>query len=187
MKAISLIPLATLLLMTRSISAATSGHWDYTEMDFWGEMENSGACENGVRQSPIDINDKSLKDENPGSGYVTSGASSEVVTAQAKPCPGNKKCGTITNNGHTIQVNVNSDDYPITSTYRGNEFKLLQFHFHTPSEHHIRGDFSPLEVHFVHKLNDKSFMVIGIMFQFNGTVNSTFLDMVKSLVSVSFV
>ncbi len=184
MKFASLLSLAT-LIATPMVSGAATTHWDYTEMDFWGEVSQSfSACETGVRQSPIDINDQALKSSNPASGYVSSGNGNEVSTVQATPCPGNAKCGTIKNNGHTIQVDLNQD-YPVKSTYKGKEFTLLQFHFHTPSEHHIMGDFSPLEVHFVHKYDDTSYMVIGIMFQFNGNVNSTFLEQVKTLVSHS--
>jgi carbonic anhydrase len=54
-------------------------------------------------------------------------------------------------------------------------FDLLQFHFHTPSEHHIGGGFAPMEVHFVHK-KGSNFTVIGIMIEVSDIgVNSTFM------------
>ena len=43
-------------------------------------------------------------------------------------------------------------------------FTFLQFHFHSPSEHTINGEFYDAEVHFVH-VNDedpKEFLVVGV-------------------------
>jgi len=37
------------------------------------------------------------------------------------------------------------------TTVNGKEFELKQFHFHTPSEHTIDGEYFPLEMHMVHE------------------------------------
>jgi hypothetical protein len=50
------------------------------------------------------------------------------------------------NLGTTIEVIVNG-----TTTVAGADFQLVQFHMHTPSEHHINGEYHPLEVHMVHQ------------------------------------
>jgi carbonic anhydrase len=55
------------------------------------------------------------------------------------------------NLGTTIEVIVNG-----TTTVAGSEFQLVQFHMHTPSEHHINGEYHPLEVHMVHQGVGKS-------------------------------
>jgi carbonic anhydrase len=42
----------------------------------------------------------------------------------------------ITNNGHTVQANVPAG---ATLEIDGLTYNLLQFHFHTPSEHTLNG------------------------------------------------
>jgi carbonic anhydrase len=55
-------------------------------------------------------------------------------------------------------------------TYGGVEYTVLQFHFHTPSEHHVQDEHYPLEVHFVHQRTEplpdgsKPLAVYGILF-----------------------
>ena len=54
----------------------------------------------------------------------------------------------IVNNGHTIQVNY----VPGSRLHTGLlTYELLQFHFHSPSEHTVAQRSYPLEIHFVHK------------------------------------
>lgn len=50
------------------------------------------------------------------------------------------------NLGTTIEVIVNG-----TTKVAGSDFQLVQFHMHTPSEHHVNGEYHPLEVHMVHQ------------------------------------
>ena len=54
------------------------------------------------------------------------------------------------NLGTTIEVIVNG-----TTTVAGSDFQLVQFHMHTPSEHHVNGEYHPLEVHMVHQVVGK--------------------------------
>ena len=54
----------------------------------------------------------------------------------------------VSNLGHTVQVNY---DEGSSVEYDGVYYKFLQFHFHTPSEHHIDGITYPLEMHMVHQ------------------------------------
>ncbi|MGN5476865.1 carbonic anhydrase family protein [Cupriavidus basilensis] len=54
----------------------------------------------------------------------------------------------VVNNGHTIQVEPANGG---TLTIDGVEYKLAQFHFHTPSEEKIDGKSYPLVAHLVHK------------------------------------
>jgi len=57
------------------------------------------------------------------------------------------------NLGTTIEVVVNG-----TTTVAGSEFQLVQFHMHTPSEHHVNGEYHPLEIHMVHQGVGKSIL-----------------------------
>ena len=64
-------------------------------------------------------------------------------------------------NGHTIQVNVAADSYIV---YNEITYDLLQFHFHSPSEHTINGEAAAMEIHFVHQdPNSGTLAVVGIM------------------------
>jgi carbonic anhydrase len=45
----------------------------------------------------------------------------------------------------------------------GKTYELLQFHFHSPSEHEIDGDSTALECHFVHQAEDGEYAVLGVM------------------------
>ena len=44
-------------------------------------------------------------------------------------------------------------------------YQALQFHFHSPSEHHVKGESFPMEVHIVHANEAGDLAVIGIMFE----------------------
>jgi carbonic anhydrase len=57
--------------------------------------------------------------------------------------------------GTTIEVIVNG-----TTTFAGSEFRLKQFHMHTPSEHRIGEEYYPLELHFVHEGVGKSYPLL---------------------------
>ena len=66
----------------------------------------------------------------------------------------------VVNNGHTIQVDFDDGD----SLSIGDErFKLVQFHFHAPSEHTVAGRSLPMEVHLVHRSDSGVFAVVGVL------------------------
>src|ERR1700694_952497 len=96
---------------------------------------------------------------------------SPINMVPEKPTPGeainvNYIAGhaTIRNTGHDILVAPTGDAGKIT--IGGNVYKLLQFHFHFPSEHHINGAAAPAEMHIVHRLEGggpDDYAVIGLM------------------------
>ncbi len=65
----------------------------------------------------------------------------------------------IVNNGHTIQVNHQADS---TLRVGGHPFRLLQFHFHSPSEHTESGREHELELHLVHRDELGNYAVVAI-------------------------
>ena len=108
--------------------------WDPTN---WGELSPEFAlCADGMAQSPIDIRDASALD---------------LVDIEFHY--GDRAPTSIFNNGHTIQVNV--DPKAAISSTTASPTSLLQFHFHSPSEHTIDGVAAPLEIHFVHKIETR--------------------------------
>lgn len=126
-------------------------HWSYlgdTGSQHWGDLSADNIqCKIGSNQSPINLKDKA--------GVGTTGLPNLDVHYLDVPLK-------IINNGHTIQVN-----YPLGSYIKvgGHRYELLQFHFHTPSEHQIDGFNYPMEVHLVHKDGEGHLAVIGVIFK----------------------
>ena len=127
---------------------AHAPHWSYAGAQgasHWGNMEPGFAeCKLGKEQSPIDIRGAKKADLKPIAFAYADGAA-EVV-----------------NNGHTIQINL-ADAGKVT--LEGVDFKLVQFHFHTPSEEKIRGKNYPLVAHLVHKSADGNLAVVAVLFK----------------------
>jgi len=111
--------------------------------DRWGDLSPEyKLCKIGKAQSPIDIRE-TKKAKLPEIEFHYADTRLNVV-----------------NNGHTIQVNYEPGSYIV---YEGKKCELLQFHFHTPSEHLFNGKAFPMEVHLVHKCEDDGLLVIGVM------------------------
>ncbi|MBL8627922.1 MAG: carbonic anhydrase family protein [Myxococcales bacterium] len=123
-------------------------HWAYTGAEgpsHWGELdEQYAACGDGHEQSPIDILPKRRA------------AQDESVFFVYKPTPGK-----VTDNGHTLQVDLQPGSYAVVD---GARYELVQFHFHTPSEHTIAGEPYAMEVHLVHKNKAGKLAVVGVLF-----------------------
>ena len=144
-----------------------SPHWGYsgqTGPRHWGDLSSRFIqCRIGRNQSPVNLRDKL--------GVGTIGLPSLEV--RYKPVRLN-----IINNGHTIQVN-----YPVEHSYLkigGHPYALLQFHFHTPSEHQKEGFNYPMEMHLVHKDEGGNLAVIGILFK-EGAFNSELDRIIRHL------
>ena len=76
---------------------------------------------------------------------------------------------TVVDNGHTVQINLNNAGAMVID---GVEFKLLQFHFHAPSEHTLSEAAYPLEYHLVHRSEAGELAVVGVLVQ-RGALNKT--------------
>jgi carbonic anhydrase len=117
----------------------------------WGALSAEFAtCSSGTQQSPIDLTAPSVIGlTNLGFNYG----------------PTN---GTVVNNGHTIQVNLEAGNSVVLD---GKTYGLAQFHFHLPSEHTVDGAPAPLEVHLVHKDASGNLAVIGVFIE-QGAANA---------------
>jgi len=133
-----------------SENSAEKLHWSYGgsgNPTRWGTMaEEYALCDAGNSQSPVDIASKTQPQEE-----------SQPIQFNYQPI-----ALTVKNNGHTIQV-----DYPPGSFIKidGNIYKLLQFHFHTPSEHTIDGIASAMEMHLVHQSSQGKLAVVGVLIE----------------------
>ena len=125
-------------------------HWSYegdTGPQAWGNLKPEfNVCAIGKRQSPINIEQ----------GSTLQGPAEPVQFAYA---PSN---ASVVNNGHTIQVDVQGDN---SITARGSNYRLLQFHFHTPSEEQINFTRFPMVAHLVHKNNEGQLAVVAVLLQ----------------------
>jgi carbonic anhydrase len=69
-----------------------------------------------------------------------------------------------------------------TTSFAGSDFRLVQFHMHTPSEHHLNGEYHPLEVHMVHQAvaDETQLAVIALMFQVSAGASSSIIASLSS-------
>ncbi|KAG0563279.1 hypothetical protein KC19_8G018400 [Ceratodon purpureus] len=113
-----------------------------------GASKWGGTCAIGAQQSPIDVTiNKALHGEALGE-----------MQFEYKLCT-----PTFKNPGHgTMQVNFPEGVNKLR--LKGREFNLVQFHFHTPSEHAFDGLRFPMEAHLVHQdAVTKAYAVVGVM------------------------
>jgi carbonic anhydrase len=123
-------------------------HW----LDYWESLGSEcSVCGDGGTQSPINISGCRKEDlDNPEFSYM-------------------KTPLKVINNGYTIKVEYERGS---TVTIDRNEFTLLEFHFHHPSEHKIRGDSYDMEIHFVHQ-NESKWFAVASVFVKEGKHNDT--------------
>jgi carbonic anhydrase len=125
-------------------------HWSYegeTGPQAWGNLKPEfNVCAIGKRQSPINIED----------GNTLQGPAEPIQFAYLG------SNGSVVNNGHTIQVDVQGDN---SITARGSSYRLLQLHFHTPSEEQINFKRFPMVAHLVHKNIEGQLAVVAVLLQ----------------------
>jgi len=144
----SAILLVVLCAGVGTLLAAEGVHWSYsgpTGPDHWAELSPEyAACGIGFNQSPIDITGTVEADLDMLNFDYHSGATS------------------IINNGHTLQVNVAPGNW---LRIGDDEFQLLQYHAHSPSEHQVDGELFPLEEHFVHQNESGALAVVSVLYR----------------------
>lgn len=122
-------------------------HWTYEGEEgpeHWASISKEfETCESGVKQSPVDLVSRTIE------------VGLDDLKLDWKPSD-----LTIVDNGHTIQANVPAGN---TSVIDGVTYDLVQFHFHKPSEHQVKGEAFPMELHFVHKNAAGGLAVIGVL------------------------
>ena len=63
--------------------------------------------------------------------------------------------GTLVYKNYAIEVEHLIGDFVPTTIYGDREYRLVQFHFHTPSEHRFEEEYFVLEMHLVHQNTGK--------------------------------
>ena len=137
----------TLLFLLLAFSTGLSQQGKQMDKE---KLYSFAETENGEKQSPINIPEYIVKhkDLHIERDYLSSKFS-------------------VTNEGQWIQFN-----YDLGSSLKFNNklFDLVQFHFHTPSEHLLASVTYPLEMHIVHTLRNNpnpeiEYVVIGVFFK----------------------
>lgn len=143
---LALAPLA--LLLTGNAPGHDKPHWSYggeTGPEKWGELSHEFAlCKTGHMQSPIDLGAADIM-------------GNFAIKAAYKPGP-----LTLLNNGHTVQAVIAPGSLLTSGIAR---YKLLQVHFHTPSEEVLYGLPYPMVAHFVHVDHAGNLAVLGVLFE----------------------
>lgn len=148
-------------------------HWSYdgeAGPASWATLDPVYAlCGEGKSQSPINIVKSEVKG---GTTWKLDYKTTSLRIAH------NEHMDDIIDNGHTIQITV---DEGSTFTFGDKSFNLKQFHFHTPSEHTVDGQHTPMEMHMVHQHEDGSLAVVGVLFQEGTTPNPNFEKIIANL------
>jgi len=139
--------LAALFLGTAAMAAAqTTANWSYEGKNgqlAWSKLDPSwGACAKGHEQSPIDIRgaklDKTLK---PIEFHYMSGPV------------------TLENTGLTIVAHVDRGSYIMVDGVR---YDLVSFDFRHPAEEPVKGRYSDMSIHLLHKSADGKMAIVAV-------------------------
>ena len=159
----ALAGLAMCPICTSTGFAAERAHWSYEGAGGpakWGDLDAANkACSVGAQQSPIDIT-ATIKSQLP-----------------ALKIAWGKTADTIVNNGHTIQLSFAEGS---TLKLGDTTYRLLQVHFHRPSEHLVGGKNFPMEAHFVHRADSGALAVVGVLLT-EGKPNAAFAKIIATM------
>jgi carbonic anhydrase len=158
---------AAQLAAGQTVAAATAGHgtghgdevhWAYDGENgpaAWGKLKPEfNVCAIGKRQSPINIDElTTLRGPAEPIRFDYSASNASVV-----------------NNGHTIQVDVIGNN---TIGVRGSVFRLLQFHFHHPSEERVNQRGFAMVAHLVHRNDEGQLAVVAVLLEPGNIANET--------------
>ncbi len=154
-------------------SVLAGPHWTHEEQAEWGAIEDVSqlvvphmfpfaTCGIGKHQSPVDLAEHSQKQK-----------LNRLLIKYGKDFP------VFFNSGHGIQVNT-SLEYEGRIKIGKEDYPLIQFHFHEPSEHVINGETFPAELHFVHVRDDGKLAVLGVLIEV-GEENETFQSILDNM------
>jgi carbonic anhydrase len=156
---------ACLVFMAAMVAHAADHevHWKYGGdhgPKAWGGLEPEfSACGLGKEQSPIDIRDAKVQ-ALPALDLHYKASGAEVV-----------------NNGHTVQVNLADGG---VLNLDGVAYRLVQFHFHTPSEEKVDGKAYAMVVHMVHTSADGKVAVVAVLLK-EGRTNAALAPVLGKL------
>jgi carbonic anhydrase len=114
---------------------------------YWGELSPAWElCGSGAAQSPVDLAHRRIS--------ARSAGRLALETHESE--------GEIFDNGHTVEVEVEGEN---ALELDGERYELVQFHFHSPSEHVVDGRGYDMELHLVHRSEAGALAVLGVFLQ----------------------
>lgn len=138
-----------LLMLVFGLGTMQAAQWGYGEHNgpaIWSKLDSKfKVCGTGMKQSPIDIQTSNV----------------EVSNNQLHLLYG-ENAKDIVYNGHSVQVDF---DEAGGLVFKNRKYKLVQLHFHTPSETHIDGKTYPMEMHMVHQDKNGNLLVLAVLFE----------------------
>ena len=144
-----LVGLVCLIWMLFATPAIAVPNWSYegtSDPGHWSELQSDYAlCAAGQAQSPINLRSQDLSRDH------------ETLSVDYHPTPLDE-----VNNGRTLTMNYAAGN---TLALNDQNYELVQFHFHAPSEHLIDNQASAMELHLVHKNAANKLAVLGVMIQ----------------------
>ena len=160
-------PLVCALLAPAGLMASSDGpSWDYSQQATWAELNDGSGeppplsypyatCGIGDNQAPVNLSAKTVT----------------VRLNRVRPQYSVEK-PVFYNSGHAVQVNA-PDDYTGSVAIGQDSYPLIQFHFHTPSEHTVDGKVYDAELHFVNIRADGKAAVVTSLIK-TGAHNAEF-------------
>ncbi len=151
--------LVAFLVGTASVASAQNANWTYegkTGPLGWARMDPANAaCAKGHEQSPIDIHgaklDKTLK---PIEFHYLSGPMK------------------LENTGATMIVHVDPGSYIVADGVR---YDLVSIDIHHPAEDSVKGRFSDMSIHLLHKSTDGRIAVVAVRLEEDRTMGNATL------------
>jgi len=167
MKRAFLLLVATLCLASVALAQTKFGYGGVEGPCYWDSLDPAySACSgSGGQESPIDLPSNLEQRHKQGLDlrfHETEGKRYSYLS-----------------DGETLKFLVAND--MSVFTVDGEEFTLRQFHYHSPSEHHIDGHYFPLEQHMVFQAANGDLAVVGTLFNMGETDNQ-FLDQFWDLI-----
>jgi carbonic anhydrase len=104
----------------------------------------------GRRQSPVDL-----------TGALPASATVPIFHYGNTPFE-------VENTSHVVEVPYAPGSRMVIG---GDDYELLQFHFHGPAEHAVEGRLAPLELHLVHRDALGNLAVVGVLFEVSADPN----------------
>jgi carbonic anhydrase len=126
----------------------------------WGELDDEfEQCASGEAQSPVDLTAEEL-----------------TVVLEDLEFDYPETPLTVKNTGHVIEAEL-PEGGEHTLSIGDDEYRLVQFHFHAPSEHTVDGRSYDGEAHLVHESDDSELAVVAVFLERNA-VDSTYVPAV---------
>lgn len=139
---------ASLLIASVAVAVGDSSHWSYegpSGPGEWGSLSTQyRSCALGKTQSPIAISDATaIKSDLPPIDFHYKSSALQII-----------------DNGHTIQVNYEPGSYISVGP---EQYSLVQFHFHRPSEEELNGRHYDMVAHLVHQDGAGRLAVVAVL------------------------